>query len=296
MRGLCYSSSSSHGGHFGRLSAVCLFVVNVELFNRLGGSIGLRGVVHGLFRSLCSLLNIADGRGGGVCRGVGGAFGGRRLIRRLLDGVPRLGERADDFSLGDAVLGAQPNARQPLLARDLLPQQGAARERVVSLLPCDDAVPRRIGDAQLAKGIVELTAILLGDVPGLDEGFQGGLHLVGSKHKDLGHGDGVEPALDPAPDGAEEDGRANDEDSVEGFRVMGRGQLGCGLHVAFEVPKLLEPNARDVDNVGAHRHGHVGVLAICQLRAKGLVETRQVLVEGKEPQEAGRRLAIGLGL
>lgn len=37
---------------------------------------------------------------------------------------------------------------------------------------------------------------------------------MGRKHKDLGNGDGIEPALDPAPDGAEEDGRTNDEDAV----------------------------------------------------------------------------------
>lgn len=66
--------------------------------------------------------------------------------------------------------------------------------------------------------------------------------------------------------------------------------------MAFEVPKLLEADTGDVDNVGAHGDGHVGVVAIRQLRAKGLVEARQVLVEGEETQQAGRRLAVRLGL
>jgi hypothetical protein len=38
------------------------------------------------------------------------------------------------------------------------------------------------------------------------------------------------------------------------------------------------------------------VVAIRQLRAKGLVEARQVLVEGEETQQAGSGLAIRLGL
>lgn len=77
---------------------------------------------------------------------------------------------------------------------------------------------------------------------------------------------------------------------------MRRGQLGGGLHVALEVPELLEADTGDVDNVGAHGDGHVGVVAIRQLCAEWLVEARQVLVESEETQQAGRGLAVRLGL
>jgi len=36
-----------------------------------------------------------------------------------------------------------------------------------------------------------------------------GVYVCGREDEDLGYGDGVEPALDPAPDGREEAWRAN---------------------------------------------------------------------------------------
>lgn len=57
---------------------------------------------------------------------------------------------------------------------------------------------------------IELAAVLFGDVLDGDEGFQGGEDFGGGEDEDLGDGDGVEPALDPAPDGGEEARSADD--------------------------------------------------------------------------------------
>lgn len=141
--------------------------------------------------------------------------------------------------------------------------------------------------------------------------------------EDLGHGDGVEPALHPCPDGGEEGGGADDlygfvevsghEDSrymwrrgygmngraraheypVQRLRVVRRGQLAGGLHVALEVPELLEADAADVDDVGREGDRGAGVLAVRQLGAQRLGEARQVLVEGEEADQLGRRVHRG---
>lgn len=216
------SSSSGHGGHFCRCGAVGLFAVNVQLLHRFGGTIRLSGFVgRSVESSFCGLSSL----GHVVGRRVRSAFCLSRLFSRLFSQLERLGERADDFSLRLALLGTQSNASQSVLARDVLPEQRSAGERAVALLPANDTIPCRVGNAQLAKCVVELTAVLLGDVLRVNEGFQRGLDLVGSEHKDLGHGDGIEPALYPAPDCAEEDGRADDEDSIQRLGIVCRGQL-----------------------------------------------------------------------
>ena len=226
---------------------------------------------HGLFRRAVGL-----GRHVGEQEGLGdGAY--RRFAR-----LP--------------VLVAQTDAAHPLAAVHLLPQQGPGREGRVAGLPGDDAVPGRVGDAQLAELEVEVAAVLLGDVPAVDEGLEGGQDLVVREDEDLGDGDGVEPALDPAPDGGEEEGRADDEDAVQRLGVVGGGQLRRHLHVALEVPELLDAGAADVDDVSAHGDGDVRVLAVRQLGAEGHVEAGQVLVEGEEAQQARGRLAVGLGV
>ena len=57
------------------------------------------------------------------------------------------------------------------------------------------------------------------------------------------------------------------EYSVKSFRVVRRGQCARVLHVAAQVPELLEPNAGDVDDViGLRDRGH-GVISIAQVRA-----------------------------
>lgn len=223
------SSSSGQGGYFCRRRAVGLFVVNVEPFQRFGGTIRLCGFirrsVESSFCGLSSLRHVVGRRSGGACRRVGHAFCLSRLFRCLFSQLPRLGERADDFSLRLALLGTKSNTGQSVLSRNVLPQQWSAGERAVALLPANDSIPCRVGHAQLAKCVVELAAVLLGDVLWVNEGFQRGLDLVGSEHKDLGHGDGIKPALDPAPDCAEEDGRADDEDSIQRLGIVCRGQL-----------------------------------------------------------------------
>lgn len=62
----------------------------------------------------------------------------------------------------------------------------------------------------LAPVEVELATVLLGDVFNVDEGGECRENLGLREDKDLGNGDGVEPALDPAPDGSEEGGCADD--------------------------------------------------------------------------------------
>lgn len=216
------SSSSGQGGHFCRRSAVGLFVVNVQLLNRFGGTIRLCGFigrsVESSFRGLSPLRHV-------VGRCVRYAFCLSRLFSRLFSRLPRLGERADDFSLRIALLGTKSNASQSVLSRDVLPEQWSAGERAVALLPANDTIPCRVGNAQLAKCVVELTTVFLRDVPRVNECFQRGLDLVGSEHKDFRHGNGIKPALDPTPDCAEEDGRADDEDSIQRLRIVCRGQL-----------------------------------------------------------------------
>lgn len=218
--------------------------------------------------------------------------------RRLLDRrSPRTGNGADPFASKLAILGTESHAGDSVtVTLDILPHERAGREVLVAILPLDDALPRRVGDAELAKLVVEVAAVLFGNVPAVDEALEGGQDLGLGEDENLGDGNGVEPALDPAPDGAEEEGGANDEDAVEGLWVVGGGELGGGLHVALEVPKLLEADARDVDNVGAEGNGHVRALAVGELRGKRLAEARQVLVQRKQAQQAGGRLAVRLGL
>lgn len=57
---------------------------------------------------------------------------------------------------------------------------------------------------------VELAAVLFGDVFDGNEGFEGREDFGRGEDEDLGDGDGVEPALDPTPDGSEETRSAND--------------------------------------------------------------------------------------
>lgn len=57
---------------------------------------------------------------------------------------------------------------------------------------------------------VELATVLFGNVLDGDEGFEGGEDFGGGEDEDLGDGDGIEPALDPAPDSGEEARSTND--------------------------------------------------------------------------------------
>lgn len=77
---------------------------------------------------------------------------------------------------------------------------------------------------------------------------------------------------------------------------MRRRDLTGSLHVALEVPELLQADARDIDNVCAQGDGGVVEVAVLQLRREGLVEAGEVLVEGEQAQQALRGLAVPLGL
>lgn len=194
------------------------------------------------------------------------------------------------------LLRAKGHARNPIvLPLDILPVQRAGGKLSISILPLHDAVPRGVRNAELAKSIVQLAAVFLGNIPAVNVRLERGEHLMRREDENLGDGIGVEPALDPAPDGAEEKGRANDKDAVERLGVVSGGKLRRRLHVALEVPELLQADAGDVDNVGAEGDGHVGALAVGELRGKRLAEARQVFVEGEQAEKARRRLAVGVG-
>lgn len=77
---------------------------------------------------------------------------------------------------------------------------------------------------------------------------------------------------------------------------MCRGQLTGILHVHAEIPKLLEADAANVDNVITLGDGRLGVLAVCQGSTDGHDEASEVFVKGKEAEQFGGRLAIRLGL
>lgn len=184
-----------------------------------------------------------------------------------------LGHGADRLPPDLAILCAQAEADHAV-PFDILPKQWAAWEVVMAVLPLHDAVPAGVRLAELTKGVIQLSAVLLGDVATLDEALEHTQLFIGTKNKDLGHSDGVEPTFDPAPDGVEEARGADYEDTVQRLGVVGRGQRRGCLHVGLEIPELLEPNARDVDDVGAHSDGRPGMLAILQMRAKRHVESR----------------------
>ena len=68
----------------------------------------------------------------------------------------------------------------------------------------------RLEDGHHAELEVELPAVFLRDVGRINILFECRFHVRGGENKDFGDGDGVEPSLDPAPDGGEECGCTND--------------------------------------------------------------------------------------
>lgn len=189
-----------------------------------------------------------------------------------------LGNSADPLMSRLAILGALSNADQSII-RVLLPQQRSTGESLVAILKLDNTLPVRIRVSKLSKAVVKLATILLRNISRLNVLLQDGLHLVATKNKDLGNSDGIEPALDPSPNSAEEGRRANNEYAIQCLGVMCGGKLRSSLHVLLEVPELLEANTGNVDNVGAQSDGDFGVFAVEELSAEGHVETGQVLVE-----------------
>ncbi len=84
------------------------------------------------------------------------------------------------------------------------------REILILALPFHDFSDCGIEDGEVAECEVQLAAVFLGDVDGVDEGFEGFLHVGMREDEDLGGSDWVEPVLDPAPEGGEEGGGATD--------------------------------------------------------------------------------------
>ena len=101
------------------------------------------------------------------------------------------------------------------------PAHGALGPLVVGGRPGDVGLLGGVEEGRHAELVVEGAAVLLGDVGGLDEGGEGLVRFVRAEDEDLGGRDRVEPALDPAPDGGEEGGGADDLGS------SGSGLRGC---------------------------------------------------------------------
>ena len=118
-----------------------------------------------------------------------------------------------------------------------------------------------VEDGRHAELVLERAAVLFRDVARLDEGGEGLVGFVWAEDEDLRRRDRVEPALDPAPYSREEGRSADDleevslhehcgkregwlyEYSVEGFRIVCRRERACVLHVAAQVPELLQTYA-----------------------------------------------------
>lgn len=112
-----------------------------------------------------------------------------------------------------AVFGSEGDALEPLAVLGGAPYHGPAREARVAVVPLEVALPGGIRDGVHAPVKVELAAVFSGNVAGFNEGLECGLDFGFAEDEDLGDGDGVEPALYPAPDGGEEDGGADNEDA-----------------------------------------------------------------------------------
>lgn len=68
----------------------------------------------------------------------------------------------------------------------------------------------RIQHREHAAFEVKLAAVFLGDVRHVDEGREGGLHIVGAEDEDFRRRDRVEPFLDPSPHRREKRGCPDD--------------------------------------------------------------------------------------
>lgn len=97
----------------------------------------------------------------------------------------------------------------------MLPSHGADWECVLAILdlgvfPLDGGLDLGFEVGHLAPFKVEVSAVFLGDIVWVYVLREGGEYVGGREDENFGHGDGVKPALDPAPDGGEEDRCAND--------------------------------------------------------------------------------------
>lgn len=80
---------------------------------------------------------------------------------------------------------------------------------------------------------------------------------------------------------------------------MRRSQHTRILHMALQIPKLLQPDAADVDDIRGRDNRGLRVGAR-QARAHGHDEVEEVLVEGEQTEQSlrdgGRLVRLGLGL
>lgn len=176
---------------------------------RLILGVGNHEIGHGIGRGLdcrgLGFLTTIRDRSVGSC-GLLGDSGSRFRWEGLGDGADSLasllavpGADGETFELG------------PVFAGD--PVTGPGGEGGVSVLPLGDALDLVVVGGLVEEVPVELAAVGLGDVLEVHEGRQDGEHVVVAEDEDLGYGDGVEPSFDPAPDGGEEVGGADDENT-----------------------------------------------------------------------------------
>lgn len=84
----------------------------------------------------------------------------------------------------------------------------------MAVLKLDNTLPVRVRVAKISKLVIKLASILFRNVSGLDVLLEDCLNLVAAQDEDLRNSDGVEPALDPAPDSVEERRRADNEYAI----------------------------------------------------------------------------------
>lgn len=151
---------------------------------------------------------------------------------------------------------------------------------------------------QLSPLEIETATVLLRDVFMVDVLRECGVNVLRGEDEDLRDGDGIKPALDPAPDGGKEARRSNDlrfgqfylhgsqEDActyeypIQGLRVMCCGQDRSILHVALQVPELLQPNTTDIHDVVALRDWRFWV-ATRDHGTQRCVESCERLIQGE---------------
>ena len=71
---------------------------------------------------------------------------------------------------------------------------------------------------------------------------------------------------------------------VQDFGIVSGGQCARLLHMTSEVPELLQPDLRDIDDVIGLVDWSFWIRSPRYRRAKGHHKAGQVLVEGKKPK------------
>lgn len=196
-----------------------------------------------LQRALCSLR--------GRCVGLGALLGSHWGLRRCVCG----------------------RSLRVLLVR-LNGGCGGGRGGAVSLLlPLCGLGVLRVGPwADVAEHAA--AGALAGAAEGLGQGLGGDvlqqlLLVAAAEDVDLLHGDGVDPALDGAPDGGEAPGGVDDEQLAETLRVVVLRHVGGRLEVPVDRGGLAEADALEVHDGAAGLEEVAGLAGACRQAGVG---------------------------